>query len=263
MDIAVAVVLIFIAVIILIILASSVGVNKQWEEAMVLRLGKYHRMIGPGIYLVAPIIDEVIKRSKQTQAIGMQKQSVITKDNVTVAIDAVSFIKISDVRASIVNVTNVFQVFQQYAQTTLRNVIGNKDMDELLSNRHEIAKEIQSDLENVVNNWGIDVERLELQDISLPEEMQRIMARQAEAEREKRGVIIASEGELQAAQNLKKASDILSESQYGFALRQLATLSDVSQDQSNTVVFYPLEGLDQGIIAGGLAARVPKPKTTK
>jgi len=215
-------------------------------------------MVGPGLYWLIPFIDQSIVRSKQTRAIGIEKQSVITKDNVTVSIDAVSFIKINDVKASIVNVSDVFSVFKQYAQTTLRNIVGVKNLDELLSNRHEVAQEIQKDLESVVNHWGIDVERLELQDISLPGDMQRIMARQAEAEREKRGVIIASEGEFQAATNLKKASDVLSQSEYGFKLRQLSTISDISQDQSNTVVFYPAEGLDTGIMAAGLSARVPK-----
>ncbi len=136
-----------------------------------------------------------------------------------------------------------------------------KELDELLSSRHQIATEIQTDLEKIVGKWGIDVERLELQDISLPEVMQRVMARQAEAEREKRGVVIAAQGELDAAENLVKASNKLAGSKYGFALRQLSTIADVSQDQSNTVVFYPATGLDSGILAAGLAARIPKPKT--
>jgi len=250
-------------VIILLVVGKTIKVNNEWEEAMILRFGQYQRMAGPGLYWLIPIVDKAIVRSKQTRAIGIEKQSVITKDNVTVSIDAVSFIKINDVKASIVNVSEVFSVFKQYAQTTLRNVVGVKDLDELLSNRHEVAKEIQQDLESVVNQWGIDVERLELQDISLPGDMQRIMARQAEAEREKRGVIIASEGELQAATNLKKASDVLSESEYGFKLRQLSTISDISQDQSNTVVFYPAESLDTSLVAAGLAARVPKAKKEK
>ena len=249
-----------IVLLIFLVVGRTIRVNNEWEEAMVLRFGQYQRMVGPGLYWLIPFVERSIVRSKQTRAVGIEKQSVITKDNVTVSIDAVSFIKINDVKASIINVSDVFSVFKQYAQTTLRNIVGVKDLDELLSNRHEVAQEIQKDLESVVNHWGIDVERLELQDISLPGDMQRIMARQAEAEREKRGVIIASEGELQAATNLKQASDVLSQSEYGFKLRQLSTISDISQDQSNTVVFYPAEGLDTGIMASGLSARVPKTK---
>ena len=146
------------------------------------------------------------------------------------------------------------------AQTTLRNVIGQMNLDDLLAKRHDVAERIKNDLDAAVSDWGVDVMRLELQDISLPDNMKRVMARQAEAEREKRGVIIASEGELAAAENLAKASDVLSTSEYGFALRQLSTLSDVSQDQSNTVVFYPTSALNpEGMLAAGLAARIPKP----
>jgi regulator of protease activity HflC (stomatin/prohibitin superfamily) len=250
----------FLFVFVLFLASKVVHVNNEWEEAMILRFGKYHKMAGAGLFYVIPFVDNAIVRSKQTRAVGIEKQSVITKDNVPVSIDAVSFIKINDVKASVINVSDVFSVFKQYAQTTLRNIVGVKNLDELLSNRHEVAQEIQKDLETVVNQWGIDVERLELQDISLPGDMQRIMARQAEAEREKRGVIIASEGELEAAMNLKQASDVLAQSEYGFKLRQLSTISDISQDQSNTVVFYPSEGLDSGLLAGGLAARIPKPK---
>lgn len=240
---------------------SSLKVNQEWEESIILRLGKFRRMQKAGLYFVIPFLESSLFVDRRTQTINLDEQEVITKDNITISIDAVSFIKIVDTKASLLNVTDMMDSFQKYAQTTLRNIIGRKELDELLSNRHEVATEVQNDLEKIVNKWGIDVERLELQDISLPGDMQRIMARQAEAEREKRGVIIASQGELEASENLVAASKKLATSKYGFALRQLATLSDVSQDQSNTVVFYPTSALDYGVIAAGLAARIPKPKT--
>jgi regulator of protease activity HflC (stomatin/prohibitin superfamily) len=245
----------------LFVLLTIIRINTEWDESVILRLGKFDRVQRSGLYFLLPIIDSQTKIDKRTRSINLESQKVLTKDNVTVAIDAVAFIKVTDVKACVLNVESVFSSFTKYAQTTLRNIVGQKELDEVLSKRHEIAAEVQIDLENVVKNWGIDVERLELQDISVPEEMQRIMARQAEAEREKRGVIIASEGEFEAAKNLVAASDILSHSEYGFALRQLATLSDVSQDQSNTVVFFPTVGLDSGILAAGLSARIPKPKS--
>lgn len=249
-------------ILLLIVLARSIKLNQEWEESIILNLGKYNRKTGAGLFFINPITERVITMSKRTQAINLEEQKVLTKDNVTVSIDAVAFIKIIDVKASVVNVEAVFSSFNKYAQTTLRNIVGQKELDEVLAKRHEIAQEVQKDLEFVVKDWGIDVERLELQDISVPEAMQRVMARQAEAEREKRGVIITSQGEFEAAKNLAAASDVLAQSQYGFALRQLATLSDVSQDESNTVVFFPTQGLDTSLIAAGLAARVPKPKQT-
>ena len=249
-----------VAVLALIVLVRGIKLNQEWEESIVLRLGKYNRLAGAGLFFINPITERVITMSKRTQSINLEEQKVLTKDNVTVSIDAVAFIKIIDVKASVVNVESVFSSFNKYAQTTLRNIVGQKELDEVLAKRHEIAQEVQKDLEFVVKDWGIDVERLELQDISVPEVMQRVMARQAEAEREKRGVIITSQGELEAAKNLVQASDILAKSEYGFALRQLATLSDVSQDESNTVVFFPTTGLDSGVLASGLAARIPKPK---
>ncbi len=237
---------------------SSLKVNQEWEESIILRLGKFRRMQKAGLYFVIPFVESSLFVDRRTQTINLDEQEVITKDNITISIDAVSFIKIVDTKASLLNVTDMMDSFQKYAQTTLRNIIGRKELDELLSNRHEVATEVQTDLEKIVNKWGIDVERLELQDISLPGDMQRIMARQAEAEREKRGVIIASQGELEAAENLVAASKKLATSKYGFALRQLSTIADVSQDQSNTVVFYPATALDSGLLAAGLAARVPK-----
>ncbi len=247
-------------VILIILLSLSVKLNSEWEEAIILRMGKYLRTAGPGLYFIVPIIDSPIQVNKRIVTTDLSGQQVLTQDNVTASIDAVMFSKIVNPKDSVIKVERLYMALEKLAQTTLRNVIGQMALDDLLMKRHEVAEKIKNDLDAAVSDWGVDVMRLELQDISLPDNMKRIMARQAEAEREKRGVIIASEGELLAAENLAKASDVLSKSEYGFALRQLSTLSDVSQDQSNTVVFYPTSALNpEEMLGAGLAARIPKP----
>ncbi len=205
-------------------------------------------------------MENAIKRDKRIRTLDIAKQQVITHDNISVGIDAVVFLQVIDTKKSITDIQDFVYSVQQYAQTTLRNVIGQKDLDELLSQREKVAEEIKKIVDETTIRWGIDIISVELQDIALPEDMRRVMARQAEAEREKRGVIIASEGELQAAKNLREASDELAKSKYSYALRQLQTISDVSQDQSNTIIFAPTEALDSSLLAAGTSARVPKPK---
>jgi regulator of protease activity HflC (stomatin/prohibitin superfamily) len=238
------------------ILYSSVRMNNQWEEAIVLRLGKYVRTVGAGIFFIIPFIESAISRDLRVRTLDIRKQQVITKDNISVGVDAVVFLKVVDTKKSIVNIQNFIYAVKQYSQTTLRNVIGQKMLDELLEKRESIAKSVKGIVDEQSDKWGVDIEGIELQDIELPEDMKRIMARQAEAEREKRGVIIASEGEVEAAKNLQKAADILMESkgQIGVRLRELATISDVSQDQSNTIVFYPTSlGMDSVVSGTALA----------
>jgi len=243
------------------ILYSSVRMNNQWEEAIVLRLGKYVRTVGAGIFFIIPFIESAISRDLRVRTLDIRKQQVITKDNISVGVDAVVFLKVVDTKKSIVNIQNFIYAVKQYSQTTLRNVIGQKMLDELLEKRESIAKSVKGIVDEQSDKWGVDIEGIELQDIELPEDMKRIMARQAEAEREKRGVIIASEGEVEAAKNLQKAADILMESkgQIGVRLRELATISDVSQDQSNTIVFYPTSlGMDS--VVSGTALAMTKKK---
>ena len=250
--------LFFTAIVVIYIVASMIRVNNEWNESLILRFGKFNRTVGGGLYFIAPIIDTAIKIDKRVTTIELAKQSVITKDNISVNIDAVAFIKITDTKKSIIGVQNYRNAVDLFAQTTLRNVLGQMTLDELLAKRHEAAERIKDDLDKAASDWGIDIIRLELLDIQVPEDMKRIMARQAEAEREKRGVIIAAEGELEAAKNLAEASNILEGTQYGFELRVLATISDVSQDQSNTVIFYPTHALDSSIAAGLAAKKDPK-----
>ncbi len=242
------------------LISSAIKINNQWEEAIILKFGKYKRTVGPGLFFKWPILETYVRRDKRIRTLDIPQQQVITRDNISVGIDAVVFLKVMDTRKTIVEIQDFVYSVKQYAQTTLRNVIGQKDLDELLSKREEIAEEIKKVVDEVTDEWGVDIISVELQDITLPEDMKRVMARQAEAEREKRGVIIASEGELEAAQNLRKASDELAKSKYSYALRQLQTISDVSQDQSNTIIFAPTEALDSPVLSSGVSAKVPKPK---
>jgi regulator of protease activity HflC (stomatin/prohibitin superfamily) len=199
-------------------------------------------------------LDGVITRDTRIRTLDIPRQEVITKDNISVGVDAVVFLRIRDTKKSIINIQDFIYAVNKYAQTTLRNVVGEKDLDQLLEKREEIAKLIKTIVDKEADNWGIDVTGIELQNIELPTDMKRVMARQAEAEREKRAVIIKSEGEIIAAKNLKKAANTLMESKkgVGLRLRELSTLADISYDQSNTIVFYPV-GLGSDMLFAGTA----------
>lgn len=224
----------------LIVVYATVNINSAWEEAVILRLGKYNRLKKEGLFLKIPFIETVIKRDMRVNTEKLEKQQLLTKDNISVFIDAVLFLQVTNSKNSILNVKDYKYAMFQYAQTAMRTHIGQSELDELLAKREKIATTIKEDIDKHIKNWGIQVTNLEIQDISLPENMKRVMARQAEAEREKRGVIIASEGEVIAAKNLQKASKILGGSKFGIKLRELNTITDVSAD-GNTVVFYPTE----------------------
>jgi regulator of protease activity HflC (stomatin/prohibitin superfamily) len=249
----------FVPVMVLVaILALGLHVNKEWEQAIILRLGKYHRLQQAGIFFTIPFIEAPTIVDIRTRTLDIPAQEAITKDNISVKVDAVVFFQIEDTNKAILNVVDYMYAVRQFSQTTLRNVVGEKDLDEILERREDVAKAIRSTVDQASKDWGVDIEKVELQNIELPEDMKRIMARQAEAEREKRGVIIASEGELEAATNLIAASKKLEESLYGYKLRELQTISDVSQDRSNTIIFVPAESLNSSLLSAGIAARVPK-----
>ncbi len=242
---------------------SAVRINNQWEQSIVLRLGKYSRTTGPGIFFLIPFIEEAISRDLRIRTTDIPRQECITRDNISVDVDAVVFMQVVDAKKSIVNIQDFLFSVKQYSQTTLRNVIGQRNLDELLEKREDIAKSIKKIVDEEADKWGVDILRIELQNIELPEDMKRIMARQAEAEREKRGVIIASEGEVEASKNLLIAADTLmkSKGQVAVRLRELATISDVSQDQSNTIVFYPTNlGLDTVVSGTALSRSVNNDK---
>ena len=200
-------------------------------------LGKYLGIVEPGWRFIVPIIQSMSKVDIRTKAVDVPFQEAITKDNISTKINAVIYYSVKDAARAILEVENFWVAVSQLAQTTMRNVIGELELDELLANREMAAKRIREIVETTASNWGIHVQAVELKDIVLPDNMQRVIAQQAEAEREKRSVIIKSQGEVIAAKNLAEAANILGSANGALHLRTLSTISDVSTDQSNTIIF--------------------------
>lgn len=230
-----------IGIILFLILISLKQIN-QYERGVVYTMGRYTGMVGPGWQVVWPIFQSFTKIDIRTKAVDVPKQEVITRDNVSCKMNAVIYYKVADPAKAINEVENAFYAVSQLAQTTMRRVAGEATLDELLSNREKIATQILGTIEHAITNWGIDIQTVELKDIELPETMVRTMAKQAEAEREKRATIISSEGEVAAAQNLAQAAQMMAQTPGALHLRTLNSINDISSDQSNTVVFaVPLE----------------------
>lgn len=214
----------------------------EYERGVIYTMGKFSGVVQPGWRLVIPIFQSFQKVDVRTKAVDVPKQETITKDNVSCKMNAVIYYKVNDAAKAINEVENVFWAVSQLAQTTMRRIAGEATLDELLSNREKIAKEILQTIDPITDQWGIDVETVELKDIELPESMVRTMAKQAEAEREKRATIINSEGEVLAAENLMRAAEMMATSPGALHLRTLNSINDISSDQSNTVIFaLPME----------------------
>ena len=241
-------------------LPATVAINKEWEEAIILRFGKFQRLVGPGFFFKWPYIETFMKQDKRIINLDISRQEVMTKDNISVTVDAVVFVKVVNTKDSIVNIRNVWDSVMKYAQTTMRDVVGDVELDELLARRDEVADKIAKMVEQETLEWGVDITSVKLQTVELPEDMKRIMARQAEAEREKRAVIIKSEGELTAAENLERAVNKMSNR--AMYLRTLSSLEDISFDQSNTIVFaVPMDIVKGEVI--GLSAFAEASKAVK
>lgn len=234
---------------VILILACLKQVN-QWERGVVFTMGRYAYMMEPGWRLLVPIFQTFKKVDVRIKAVDVPDQKAITRDNVSVTVNAVIYYKVVDAAKAIIEVENFYYAISQYAQTTMRNIVGEVTLDELLAQRDRIADRIREIVEKETGDWGIQVNNVELKDVSLPESMERTIAKQAEAEREKRAVIINSEGELAAAENIAAAAKILAASDGALHLRTLQSINDISSDQSNTVVFVtPVEVLKA--FAGG------------
>jgi len=217
---------------------------KQYERGVVLTMGKYTGTRGPGWSIIVPIFQTMQKVDMRVKAVDVPDQKVITKDNVSASINAVIYYKVSDAAKATLEVENFFHAVSQLAQTTMRNIVGGAELDEVLSQRDELSARIQKIIDTETDEWGITVENVELKDFFLPEDMERTIGKQAEAERERRSVIIKAEGEVAAAENMAKAATMLSEAPGALHLRTLQSLNDLSSDQSNTVVFaLPIEVL--------------------
>lgn len=242
-------ILIPIAIVVLALIFSSIKQIDEYERGIKFRLGKFHSIMTPGWKLVFPIFESYKKVDIRVKAVDVPEQDAITKDNVSIRINAVLYYNIFDASKAILAVENFNYAVSQLAQTTMRNAVGEVSLDELLSERDKISGKICKIVDEATDPWGIKVENVELKDISLPEEMKRVIARVAEAEREKQAVITKSHGEVEASENLVKAANNLSQSAGALHLRTLETLNDISSDQSNTIVFaIPIEIL--GAIEG-------------
>ena len=232
-----------IGVIVFVLLISIKQVN-QYERGIKFTLGKYSGVMNPGWNIIIPIFQSCAKVDIRTKAVDVPEQDAITGDNVSVRINAVIYYKVFDAAKAILEVENFKYAVSQLAQTTMRNAVGSVSLDELLSSREKIATQICKIIDEATDPWGIKVENVELKEITLPEEMKRVIAKVAEAEREKAAVITKAEGEVEAANNLAKAATLMGSTPGALHLRTLATLNDLSSDQSNTIIFaIPIEVL--------------------
>jgi len=246
-----------IIVAIIIILLSSIRQINQYERGVRFMLGKYVGLMNPGWRLVWPIIQSYKKVDLRVKAVDVPNQEAITKDNISVSVNAVIYYKVREADKAVLEVEDFYYAVSQLAQTTMRNAVGQVDLDELLSQRDRVSESIRSIIDKDSDPWGIQVDNVELKDITLPEEMKRVIGKQAEAEREKRSIIIKAEGEVIAANNMAKAANVLSSANGALHLRTLQSINDLSSDQSNTIIFaVPLEvlkafeGFGKGLLKG-------------
>ncbi|MAZ29779.1 hypothetical protein CL655_00660 [bacterium] len=230
--------------VIVIVLLSFLREVKQYERGVVLTMGKYSGMRSPGWSIIVPVFQKMEKVDLRVKAVDVPDQKVITRDNVSASINAVIYYKVADAAKAVLEVENFRYAVSQLAQTTMRNVVGSAELDEVLAERDKLSEQIRTIIDTETDQWGIKVDNVELKDFFLPEDMERTIAKQAEAERERRSVIIKAEGEVAAAENMAKAAHMLSEAPGALHLRTLQSLNDLSSDQSNTVVFAtPIEVL--------------------
>lgn len=237
-------VLSFILGIVVLIIIISIKQIYEYERGILFTMGRYSHMLGPGWRIVLPIIQSMQKVDLRVKTVDVPSQEAMTKDNVSARVNAVVYYKISDASKAIISVEDYMYAMSQLAQTTMRNVIGEVSLDELLSKRDKVAEKIMTIVDRESDPWGIKVTSVDLKDVELPGEMKRVMAKGAEAERERRAVIIKAEGEVIAADNMAKAAKTLASADGALHLRTLQSINDLSSDQSNTVIFaIPLEVL--------------------
>ncbi len=238
-------VLVVLVIFVLIALGASVRVLREYERGVIFRLGRLIATKGPGLILLIPFIDRMVRVDLRTVTLNIPPQEVITRDNVPSSVNAVAYFRVVDANRSIVEVENFLLATSQIAQTALRSVLGKAELDQLLSERERLNEELQKIIDESTEPWGVKVTAVEIKDVEIPEQMQRAMARQAEAERERRAKIINSEGEFQAAQKLTDAADIISTNPASLQLRYLQTLLEIGSNQNTTIVFpLPMDVLE-------------------
>jgi regulator of protease activity HflC (stomatin/prohibitin superfamily) len=235
-GVAIAVIAV-IAIFVLIVLASAIRILREYERGVIFRLGRLIAQKGPGLILLIPVIDRMVRVDLRTVTLNVPPQEVITRDNVTIRVNAVAYFRVVDPNRAITEVENFLLATSQISQTTLRSVLGKAELDSLLSERERVNTELQQIIDDQTEPWGIKVTTVEVKDVELPAEMQRAIARQAEAERERRAKIIAADGEFQAAEKLSDAADIMSKNPATLQLRYLQTLLELGVNQNSTIVF--------------------------
>lgn len=226
-------------------LSSAIKIVQEYERGVIFRLGRLIGAKGPGLFFVIPIIDRLVKVDLRIVTLDVPSQEVITRDNVTVKVNAVVFFKVVDPNAAIVQVEDFQRATWNISQTTLRNVVGQSELDDLLANREEINQKLQQIIDDATEPWGIKVTIVEVKDVELPQSMQRAMAAQAEAEREKRAKIVHASGEFEAAQTLQDAANLMSINPVSIQLRYLQTLTEISVEKNSTIIFpVPVDMLE-------------------
>jgi regulator of protease activity HflC (stomatin/prohibitin superfamily) len=257
------------AALILGLVGAAVKVVQEYERGVIFRLGRLVGAKGPGLFLIIPFIDRMVKVDLRVVTLDIPSQEAITRDNVTVRVNAVCYFRVVDPEAAIVRVESFFNATLQIAQTTMRSVLGQSELDELLAKREDINSRLQQIIDEQTEPWGIKVSVVEVKDVELPQEMKRAMARQAEAERDKRAKVIHAEGEFLAAEQLSNAANIINAAPSALQLRYLQTLQDISSDQSRTIIFpLPMDLISAFLGAGadggsGSAGPVVKPVTPR
>jgi len=246
----------FLIPVIIFVLLVSIKEVKEYEKGVKFSFGNFSSVLTSGWRIVLPVFQSMQIADMRTKAVDVPDQEAITLDNISIAINAVIYYKVKDAQRAIINVESYRYAISQLAQTTMRNIVGTVDLDTLLKSRDQVADKIRNIVETASDDWGINVEAVELKDVRLPNDLKRTMAKEAEAEREKRAVIIKAKAELEASQNLSQAAKLLGEAPGALHLRTLQSINDLSSDQSNTTIWMvPIEGLEA---LKGIAGKLPK-----
>jgi regulator of protease activity HflC (stomatin/prohibitin superfamily) len=256
---AIVVALVAIIAVLLTLAGASVRILREYERAVVFRMGRLITTKGPGLVLLVPAIDRMVRVSLRTVTLNVPPQDVITRDNVPARVDAVVYFRVVDPNCAVVQVESFLKATSQIAQTTLRSVLGKADLDALLSEREQLNEELQKIIDDQTEPWGVKVTTVEIKDVGIPQAMQKAMARQAEAERERRAKIINAEGEFQAAARLAQAADVISVNPATMQLRYLQTLGEIGINQNTTVVFpLPIDLVKPLLDATKASAETPQ-----
>jgi len=234
--------LLYLLVFILVVVAASIRILREYDRGVIFTLGRFTGVKGPGLIIVIPFIQQMVRVDLRTIVLDVPTQDVISHDNVSVHVNAVVYFRVLDPEKAIIQVENFHMATSQLAQTTLRSVLGGHELDEMLSEREKLNEDIQNILDKQTDVWGIKISNVEIKHIDLDESMIRAIAKQAEAERERRAKVINAKGELEASKNLLEAANVINQNPIGIQLRYLQTLNDISGDKTNTIVFpFPTE----------------------